>query len=197
MAGGGIYHDPPRADELPERIQRLCDFANGKTPAQFIPPVIRAIMLHSGFWLFEYISISNILLKAPVQYEKSFLYTETDDNDLNYFILHQADTIRQALEALHAYIERKQPETRDAEKRLHALPQFNPRRQAVILHALRHPGQEYTMTSHGSSHQVAYATARADLMDLCKHGLLTMKKRGKTFVFEPSPDIARKLESMG
>lgn len=41
-------------------------------------------MLHSDYRLFEFISISNILRKAPVKYGRSFLYTETDDNDLTY-----------------------------------------------------------------------------------------------------------------
>ncbi|NGX44626.1 MAG: hypothetical protein K1060chlam3_00798, partial [Candidatus Anoxychlamydiales bacterium] len=101
---GDVLHDPPHADELPERLEAMCDFANGKTPDQFIHPAIRAIILHfwlaydhpfidgngrtaralfywlmlrHGYWLFEFISISEIILKAPVQYGKAFLYTET------------------------------------------------------------------------------------------------------------------------
>lgn len=48
-ASGDVIHNPPYADELPERLEAMCDFANGKTPVQFIHPVIRAIILH--FWL--------------------------------------------------------------------------------------------------------------------------------------------------
>ena len=29
---GDILHDPPHANELPERLEAMCDFANGKTP---------------------------------------------------------------------------------------------------------------------------------------------------------------------
>ena len=53
-------------------------------------------MLHEGYWLFEFISISNILRKAPAQYGLSFLYSETDDNDLTYFIVAQTKVIRRA-----------------------------------------------------------------------------------------------------
>ena len=44
-------------------------------------------MLHSGYRLFEFISISNILRKAAVKYDRSFRYTETDDNDLTYEVV--------------------------------------------------------------------------------------------------------------
>lgn len=220
---GQIYHEPPLAEQLEERAQRLCDFANGKTPELFVPPAIRAIilhfwlaydhpfvdgngrtaralfywsMLHSGFWLFEFISISNILVKAPSKYAHAFLFTETDDNDLNYFILHQADVIRRAIEALHTYIDRKRRETETAETRLRVLRQLNHRQQALITHALRHPGQEYTVESHRVSHAVAYATARADLLDLKRLGLLKQGARGKTMVFEPATDLSERLDEM-
>jgi Fic family protein len=220
---GQIYHDPPSAEQLEERAQHLCDFANGKSPALFVPPVIRAIllhfwlaydhpfvdgngrtaralfywsMLHSGFWLFEFISISSILVQAPSQYARAFLFTETDDNDLNYFILHQADVIRRAIEALHTYIDRKRSETKTAETRLRVLRQLNHRQQALITHALRHPGQEYTVESHRGSHGVAYATARADLLDLKRLDLLIQSKRGKTMVFEPARDLSKRLDEM-
>lgn len=221
---GQIYHEPPSAAELEERAQRLCDFANGKTPALFVPPVIRAIilhfwlaydhpfvdgngrtaralfywsMLHSGFWLFEFISISSILVKASSQYARAFLFTETDDNDLNYFILHQADVIRRAIEALHAYVNRKRRETKAAETRLRVLRQLNHRQQALVTHALRHPDQEYTIVSHRMCHGVVYATARADLLDLRDLGLLTIKDtRGKAMVFEPANGMLKRLQEM-
>jgi len=217
---GQIYHDPPSSDELEERAQRLCDFANGQTPTHFVPPVLRAIILHfwlaydhpfvdgngrtaralfywsmlnSGFWLFEFISVSNILVKAPSRYARAFLFTETDDNDLNYFILHQADVIRRAIEALHTYIDRKRGETKTAETRLRVLRQLNHRQQALITHALRHPGQEYTIASHRVSHGVAYATARADLLELGNMELLKQSSRGKTMVFEFAADLSKRF----
>ncbi len=220
---GQVYHEPPAAIELDERAKKMCDFANGTTPTFFVPPVIRAIilhfwlaydhpfvdgngrtaralfywsMLHQGFWLFEFISISNILLKAPAQYAKAFLFTETDDNDMNYFILHEADVIRRAIEALHAYIESKQKETKTDETRLRVLRQLTHRQQILISHALRHPGHEYTIASHQRSHGIVYATARADLLGLVGQNLLVQKKRGKMLVFVPLSDLSKRLESL-
>lgn len=220
---GQVYHDPPPAAELQQRAEVMCAFANGETPVQFVPPVIRAIilhfwlaydhpfvdgngrtaralfywsMLHHDFWLFEFISISNIIVKARAKYARAFLHTETDENDLNYFILHQADVIRRAIASLHTYIETKQQETREAASRLRSMRRFNHRQQDLITHALRHPGVEYTIESHRTSHSVAYATARADLLELAQTGLLTMGKRGREMQFEPARDLAKQLEGL-
>jgi hypothetical protein len=35
--------------------------------------------------------ISSILKRAPVQYMRSYLYTETDESDAAYFVNHQLD----------------------------------------------------------------------------------------------------------
>lgn len=54
-------------------------------------------MLHQGYWLFEFISLSSVINKARGQYERSFLLSESDDNDLTYFLLAQLKVIQQAL----------------------------------------------------------------------------------------------------
>jgi Fic family protein len=222
-AEGVVYHDPPPADELEYRMQQMCDFANGKTPAQFLPPVVRSIilhfwlaydhpfvdgngrtaralfywsMLHHGYWLFEFISISSILRQAHTQYARSFLHTESDDNDLNYFIIYQAEVIHRAITELHRYIDRKTRELKETEARMRFLRHLNHRQQALIQHALRHPNQEYTVESHRRSHNTAYDTARTDLLALVKLHLLRKGQRGKAMIFEPAPDLKKQLETL-
>ena len=219
---GVVYHDPPPASELPMRMAALCDFANDVSTGKpgYIPPVIRAIILHfwlaydhpfvdgngrtarallywsmlkQGFWLFEFISISNILVKAPAKYARAFLHTETDENDLTYFILHQTDTIQRAIQALHVFVERKQAEMKDAEMRLKAFPDLNHRQQAMIEHALRHPGQEMAIKGCKETYRVAYATARSDLLGIKEKGLFGVKTRGKEMIFYPVGDLADHL----
>jgi Fic family protein len=70
---------------------------------------------------------------------------------------------------------------------------FNHRQIALLSHATRHPGAAYTFTSHGRSHGVAYATARADLLDLVGRGLLDQIKQGKKFVFLSPSDLSMRL----
>lgn len=220
---GEIFHDPPPADELPARLEIMCAFANGILPDHFIHPVVRAIILHfwlaydhpfvdgngrtaralfywamlrHGYWLFEFISISSILREAPVKYYRSFLHTETDGNDLTYFLVAQTEVIRSAIASLHRYIERKTAETRDVETRLRALDQFNHRQTALMKHALKHPGFRYTIAGHQESHQTSYQTARTDLLDLSHHGLLEHRKKGREFTFNSPPDLAERLRKM-
>jgi len=217
---GQVYHDPPPAEELEERMVAMCAFANADTPDYFVHPAVRAIilhfwlaydhpfvdgngrtaralfywaMLHSGYWLFEFISISNILRKAPMKYGRSFLYTETDDNDLTYFIIAQTKVIRQAISELHAYIERKTAELKDAESHMRALDLFNHRQVEIIRHALKHPGHRYTFASHQKSHDIVYQTARTDLLDLSERGVLEKRKKGKQMVFAAPANLSAQL----
>ena len=59
-------------------------------------------MFKKDFVAFRYIAISVLLKKAPVQYGKSYLYSETDQMDLTYFIEYQASIITRAVETFKA-----------------------------------------------------------------------------------------------
>lgn len=220
---GEIFHDPPPAEELPARLKAMCDFANAKTPEMFVHPVVRAIILHfwvaydhpfvdgngrtaralfywamlrQKYWLFEFISISNILRKAPAQYYRSFLHTESDENDLTYFIIAQAKVICDAIQALHGYIDHKTKELHELEQHMRTLDLFNHRQAEIIKHAIKHPHQQYTIASHGKSHQVVYQTARTDLLDLAKRSVLEQKRRGKQLVFTVPKDLESRLRKL-
>ena len=220
---GQVFHEPPPASELAERMNAICAFANGETPDHFIHPAVRAMILHfwlaydhpfvdgngrtaralfywsmlrSGYWLFEFISISTILRKAPVQYGRSFLYTKTDDNDLTYFLVAQTEVISRAMGELHRYIERKTAQLRQAQQDIQALALFNHRQVALIRHALSNPRQRYTIASHQHSHAVAYQTARTDLLDLAERGVLEMVKKGRPMIFVAPTDVAERLATL-
>jgi Fic family protein len=152
-------------------------------------------MLHSGYWLFEFISVSQFLRKAPVQYGLAFLHTETDENDLNYFLIHQAEIIRRALKELHSYVARKSLETRACLDALEKHPELNHRQQALISHAVRHPGFAYSITGHGARHGVVYQTARTDLLALARMQLLTQSKAGRALAFFAPSDLETRLRT--
>jgi Fic family protein len=219
-AYGTVFHVPPPAEELPGRLEELCRFANGETPKAFIHPVVRAIslhfwlaydhpfcdgngrtaralfywaMLHQGYWLFEFISISAVINKARGQYERSFLLSESDDNDLTYFLLAQVKVIQQAIASLHAYLERKAGEVGALQQRLEGLEGMNHRQLALLRHALRHSGFRYTVLSHQNSHGVSHQTARSDLQKLAGRGLLIAGKQGRREIFRVPEDLAARL----
>ncbi len=221
-------HVPPVFSELPERMQRLCDFANADESAEpFIHPVIRAILLHfmigydhpfadgngrtaralfywsmarSGYWLMEYTSISHILRKAPVKYMRAYLHTETDRNDTTYFLLHQLHTIRQAIAALHDYVDRKVREQHETRKLLASSAalrgRFNHRQIALLNHALRNTGEAYRLDAHQRSHSVVYQTARNDLLTLEEMGLLEKTRQGNAYVFYAPADLHDRLSRL-
>ena len=218
-----VLHIPPPAGQLEERMEVMCDFANGKAPKGFIHPAVRSIILHfwlaydhpfvdgngrtaralfywsmlrHRFWLFEFVSISHILRKAPAKYSRAFLYTETDQNDLTYFILHQLEVIHQAIGELHKYIERKTKQLQVVEAKLRGHAFLNHRQRALISHAIRHPQRQYTIQSHRTSHNVVYQTARTDLLDLRDRGLLDAKKAGRMWIFTSVSNLEKKLASL-
>ena len=221
-AEGSVLHDPPPTSQLSERMQLMCEFANSTGPdGGFIHPVVRAIILHFwlaydhpfcdgngrtaralfywamlryGYWLFEYVSISSILVKAPARYARSFLYTESDENDLNYFITYQTEVISQAIKNLHRYIERKQNEVRGMDAQIKFLKELNHRQQSLVIHALRHPQHEYSIASHKRSHGIAYGTSRMDLLRLAKLGLLHQVTRSRTMFFRAAHDLNDRLQ---
>ena len=220
---GNTLHVPPPAAELPGRLAEMCVFANSKsTGGAFMHPVVRAILLHfwlafdhpfvdgngrtaralfywsmlsHRYWLAEYISISRILKKAPGQYGRAFLFTETDDNDLTYFVLYQLGVIERAIEDLKAYLRKKMAELREVQALLKRSADLNHRQLALLSHALKHPGRSYTVQSQRTSHGVSIATARTDLLDLAGRRLLDKRKVGKAFVFSAPQDLGTRLSA--
>ena len=220
-----VLHIPPPAGELPERMDAMIRFANhGADNGSFLHPVIRAIALHfwlaydhpfqdgngrtaralfywsmlrHGYWMFEFTSISRLLVRAPVQYGRAFLHTETDENDLTYFILHQVDVILRSLSDVESYIEKKIEQTREVERMLRRSSDLNHRQLALLAHAIRHHDAEYTIRSHMTSHDVAYATSRADLFRLAELGLLDRRRIGeKTYVFRTLPRLEERIRAL-
>lgn len=218
---GQVLHEPPPATELPERLQRLCDFANGVSDTAYVPPVVRAIvthfmlaydhpfvdgngrtarllfywsMLNQDYWLAEFLPISRLLAKAPAQYARSFLHSEQDDGDLTYFVLYQLGIIQRAISDLHEYLGRKVAETRHLREALAALAgQLNHRQLALLEHAIKNPSARYTVVSHGGSHAVVPQTARTDLQGLEREGFLTRIASKRGYAWIPAEDLDQRL----
>jgi Fic family protein len=218
-----VLHVPPPAEELPERLEALCAFANDDdADERFIHPVLRAVLIHfqlaydhpfadgngrtaralfswymakHGYWLVEYLSISRILRAAPGQYMRSFLLTETDGGDTTYFLLHQLRVIARAIDDLHAYLRRKAEEINAVERLLDGDDGLNHRQLALIGDALRQPGRTYTYGGHAAVHRVTHETARSDLSALAERGLLERRQRGRRYFFTPPADLGRRLSS--
>jgi Fic family protein len=221
---GEVLHVPPPSDQLVDRMDKMCTFANGTSNDDpFIHPVVRAIMLHfwlaydhpfvdgngrtaralfywsmlhHNYWLMEFISISRVIDKARRQYEQAFIFSESDNNDSTYFLLHQLNVLRTSIDDLHIYLKRKAQEVRDLEYRLRGRDDLNNRQIVLLNEALRHPDARITIDGHQALSRVVYQTARTDLLGLVSLGHFEQFKIGKKLYFAPVRDLARKLKML-
>jgi Fic family protein len=220
-----LLHAPPPVEELPDRLVNLCAFANADIDATpYVPPVVRALTIHfmmgyehyfedgngrtaralfywsmlkQGYWLTEHLAISLILKQAPARYARSFIYTEQDDGDLTYFLIYHLDVIRRALVALDGYLHKKTLELQRARALLVGGPGgFNHRQIALLQAATHDPSDYYTAESHMNYHVVSKQTARNDLYDLERRGLLRRIKIRRQFAWVPKDDMLKILEAV-
>lgn len=218
-----VVHEPPAFRDLEERMRALCDFANRDDEEDWTHPVVKGAMIH--FWLaydhpftdgngrtaralmywyllkrsyalFEYISISKHFVRAPGQYVRAYLYTETDDNDLTYFLIYNLRATRYALQDVRKYIESKHREVVAANNLLRSFKGLNARQKSLVYHAIQHGDGLYTIEAHKNTHGVGYETARRDMMRLVERGFLKKEREGKRlFVFVPSERMLERLRA--
>jgi Fic family protein len=204
MAKGENIHQPPPHSELKKLVEDLCLFFNTDT-TDFIHPIIKGCIIHfmigwihpftdgngrtaralfywymlkNGYWLTEYLSISRIIKDTKNQYEKAYLYTEKDDNDLGYFITYHVKTMIKAFDALKEYISRKQREVFQAAKFM-TIPGVNDR-MAQILKII-HDDADRVLNSKEIEKRfnISNFTARQDLKALVEMGFMQIVQVNK------------------
>ena len=222
---GEIIHTPPDAAQLDDRIESLLDFANGRTPDdEFLHPVVKAVLLHfmvgydhpfvdgngrtaralfywsmarSGYWLTEFLSISAVISKSPIQYARAYVFSEVDDCDVTYFLDYNLRVILDSIRLLHVYLARKVRETSRLEAMLPgsmATAGLNHRQVALLGHALKRPDSVYTIDGHRRSHNVTYETARTDLAALDSLGFAVKYNRGRKLMYRMADRFEERLK---
>lgn len=215
-------HMPPPAAELPQRLQELCDFANGTGgTGSYLPPVVRAIivhfmfgyghyfadgngrtaralfywsMLHGGYWLSEYVTISRILRKAPSKYAVSYLYTEDDESDLTYFIHYQLDVFIRALNDLDDYLAAKSQELKSLKHALRSDGAGLNHRQIDTLEWLaRDDSHNTNVSAYAHRFRIGEQTARNDLNELTTLGHIIRFKDGRAHTWRAHPKLNKNL----
>lgn len=220
---GNVWHTPPDATGLEDRLRALLRFADGHDEggSGFIHPIVRAIvahfwlgyehpfrdgngrmaralfywcMLRHGYEMAEFLSISGPIDRRPTAYYLAFAYTETDHGDLTYFILHQLDVLHEAIRELKQHLEDRAVRVKDLKRLVSQAGELNHRQRALLQHAIRHPLESYTIVGHSGSHGVHYHTGRSDLADLAERGLLVPRQAGKGKRFHLSSDLQARLQ---
>ncbi|KOS07021.1 hypothetical protein AM493_14005 [Flavobacterium akiainvivens] len=207
---GEIAFTAPPYDEVPELVESLIDFIN--EDRTFIHPIIKASILHfmvgyihpfgdgngrtaralfywymikKGYNLLKHISISRAIMQSRTSYDKAFLKTEHDDNDLTYFILYSVKSLRVAFENLVKYTEKKKEERSRATSLVPQLmAQGLSKRQADLVAYLNaKPAEQTTISAYADSNHIVRQTASRDLTELEEKGWLTKIRSGKGFYY--------------
>ena len=212
-----IVHTPPSFEEIPEFVDELCRFFNETRTIVFIHPIIRGIIIHfmlaymhpfvdgngrtaralfywymlrQGYWLMEYLSISRIIYKGKKSYEKSFLYTEQDHNDMGYFITYNLRVLELSFKELQQYIKRKCEEKR-ASSRFLKIGNLNSRQAEIIQLLEKAPQEVLTVKDLQIRLQVTPTTIKSDLIGLMERGIITeipLNKVKKGYITGPEFD---------
>ncbi len=212
---GNVWHTPPPADGIEQRLEAMLRFANdGQLDGDaFIHPIVRSIivhfwvgfehpfrdgngrmaralyywcMLHHGYEMAEFLSISGPIDRSPKAYYMAFAHTETDAGDLTYFILHQLRVMQEALDELTSHLKDRVERMRQLARTVAGFDDLNHRQKALLQHAIRHPLDSYAIETHAASHNVHYQTARNDIVDLVKRNYLEARRTGKGKNFHPT-----------
>jgi len=207
---GEIAHVPPKATLVPKYIEELCAFANTDEP--FIHPIVKAAIIHfmfayihpftdgngrtartlfywfllkKGYSLLQNMSISKVILNSRIQYDKAFLKTENDDNDLTYFINYSIKNLKVAFEQLIQYRDKKKQILDHAKLIAYKIMDKGMnRRQADLLGFLYiREITEINITTYAKKHNIVRQTARRDLKELVNAGLLNEQKNGRNVLF--------------
>jgi Fic family protein len=220
---GDVLYEPPSHERIQELLRAVCSFANDGPNDPFVHPVIRGIILHfligyvhpfvdgngrtaralfywyllrKGYWLVEFLSISKVILRAPVQYARAYLHTEQDGNDLTYFVLFGLRSMDLARHDLDQYLQRKLHERRSLFKFVTAAP-INDRQTELVALWVREPERSLSIRDVQARFDISYQTARADLLGLAALGLLRSRKSvGKRLAFFQAPEMDTILASM-
>jgi len=183
---------------------------SGKGNADYIHPVIIGIILHfligyihpfndgngrtarslfywyvlsRGYWLFEYMPISRIIIHSKKKYSLAYLHTEYDEMDLTYFILYNLSCIDEARKDLLKYLEEKQTEQNATKVIIKKIHDINQREGDILRYMMEHSDDFFTIREIMQTYDTVYETARTDLLHLADLGYLIKEKRGREFIF--------------
>jgi Fic family protein len=211
---GELYYSPPDFKIIEDAIKDICEFANAQNEngKDFVHPIIKAITLHfligylhpfvdgngrtaralfywfllsKGYWLLEYISISKIILNSPSQYSRAYICSEDDGNDLTYFYQYNLKVLMTATKEFKSYIARKIQEKAEVYA-LQSLKGLNDRQVEILQKIRREKHKFFTIKEIQGIFNVAYQTARMDLLELHELGYLSHKKSGLKTLFYKS-----------
>jgi Fic family protein len=213
---GNTVHQLPPVATLKKRLASLIDWVNQDhtgANAGYIHPMIKAIIIHfiigyehpfhdgngrvaralfywfmfrEGFSAFRYIAISTLLKAAPKRYGMSYVYTETDEMDLTYFVDYQCQIITRAIKLFQKNYDDALKSIADFDQFIFKsglLGQLSTNQRMVFNAAKSQTQSEFTAKSVMSNLGCSYNTAASVLNGLVDHNVFKKRKDGNTWIY--------------
>lgn len=195
----------------------------GLSPNTYLHPVIKACMLHfcigylhpfrdgngrvaralcywflfkQGYEAFLYISISQLLKEAPVQYGEAYLKTETDNLDVTYFVEYQCQILERAVKGIIEHAKSVATNLREFDNWVFAsgIRKKMPDIQQKILNiAVMSPGENFTIKGFADRAGISESAARLHMEKLADAGILLKSGGGgsKPIFYSPRTSFSK------
>jgi len=118
---------------------------------------------------------------------------ERSPGDLTAYQMLSAQLALHTLRDTERYVEMWEQQDTEMREILRREPLLNQRQRSILARALRVPDAEFAIRYHRRNHNIAYTTARRDLLELAEKGYLVMQQRGKAFIFSAAEGLQEKL----
>lgn len=154
------------------------------------------LMFKSDYAAFRYIAISVLLKNSPTQYGKSYLYTESDEMDLTYFIDYQCSIVIKAISEFKTAYNMTLKETEEFNNWLwnSGLYKELSDKQKTIFHVAKGGTQKvFTISIVKDNLDCSYNTAANALNDLVNKKIFIKEKVGREWYYQlkPKEDIKK------
>lgn len=203
-------------------LEEICRFANAQSaaPTGFLHPFTRAVLLlhhvaeakvfpsandqlarllfvwllrRAGYARVEEIAVSEILQRDRAEFDRARSRVATDAGDVTHLLLFLASAWRAAVQLADERGRTDASELAGDAEKWRGWADFNPRQQALLVHALKAPETDFLIAVHQRSHGITHETARTDLFDLEARGLLHSRREGRAYRFRAVPELGAAL----
>lgn len=147
-------------------------------------------LFKNNFGAFRYIAISTLLKMAARQYGKSYLYTESDEMDLTYFVDFQSRIVIRAISEFKKAYQKTLDDMNNFNVFLYNSGLFgklSDKQKVVLQVAKSGTAHQFTATNVKENLGCSYNTASTVLKGLVEMKLFQKRKEGREWIFTMLP----------
>jgi len=210
---GKVIYTPPLAQQVPEAMQELVQWINLADEGAFTHPIVKAAIIHfhlvyihpffdgngrtsralfyfylikNEYGFFKYFSISAVVEKSKAQYYRAIKDVEDYEADLTYFLLYISRVVLDSIGSVTGQIAKHYHKNFVFRKIEQEQIDINPRQKKFLNNFLIKSSSDIRIKDYEKTNKVVYETARRDLEDLYKKGILLRINQKKAFVYKPN-----------